>query len=738
MLKAGNLLCGLWVALFALFSVSPALLQAQGKQEEVDLLVYEFEEPEELEDFFHPGVVDLCGDLYPVGGLEIDDGSLLMTNHAVSGIALASLYPNTVAEIFPDGSKDYRLRALVNLETISEMLIYLRGRVGVFDGPNAELDASLERGYACVIYPEGVDGEFFDGTLAIAEFTGCHQAVPHRDWPNSGPGYARADPGFPIIQGEWYWVEVEAQGDDDGGPVQISMKLWEEGDDPPEEPQLQVVDTNGLNHNRQTRDDATNVEVLFGASFGQVQQPGATSRIDDLTITLIGGCQTAPVAASRSLWDGRVAVEGEETAVYEDGEEYPVVLSLSNRRGPGVCSRAGLVTVTETVPVQWEITSVGQEGQVIEDNIVRWEFDLIEGNFTELTYSVIPDNSISGSFIGEVTEPENDFVFVVSGESSASASASLASVSDFGSIQSWLILGPFTRDGGAAPGEEEIARDYLTDGETSETEIVPVGAMATEPDYNGASASTGLAPNETGRNPDDVPTWVEWHDRDDDDDRIDFDSIYGSNDNVMCYAVTYLDVKDEVEIHLGVSSDDSVQLLIDGQSLHVNSASRGALDRMYQDLPFDYPNLGNIVLEPGRHTLMVKIFDGGGEHNFRVGFLDEFGIEIPGGPEDLSISVRPAEVEPEERFKRGDTDGNGALQLTDGIRILNTLFMGAAMPVCLDAADTDDNGVVQLTDGIVIFQFLFVGGTVPADPGPFACGGDPTDDAIDCETYDGC
>ena len=68
--------------------------------------------------------------------------------------------------------------------------------------------------------------------------------------------------------------------------MQISMKLWEEGDDPPEEPQLQVVDTNGLNHNRQTRDDATNVEVLFGASFGQVQQPGATSRIDDLTITL--------------------------------------------------------------------------------------------------------------------------------------------------------------------------------------------------------------------------------------------------------------------------------------------------------------------------------------------------------------------------------------------------------------------------------------------------------------------
>ena len=730
-------LCGLWIVLFGLFQGIPAL-RAQGKQQEEDILVYEFEDEVELEDFFHPGVVDLCGDLYPIGSIEIDNGELLMTNHDVSGISLFSLYPNTVAEIFPEDSKDYRVRVLVNLESINEMLIYLRGRVGVFGGPNPELDASLERGYACVLLPEGIDGEFFDGALVITEFSGCHQVVPHREWPNAAPGFARVDPGFPIIPGDWYWVEVSAQGNDDGGPVQISMKVWEEDEDPPEEPQLEVIDTNGLNHNRQTLDDATNVEVLFGASYDFAQQPGATCRFDDLTITLIGGCRVPPVEANRTLWEERVEIEGEELAVYDDGEEYPVVLTLSRRRGAGVCERADLVTITETVPPQWEITSVGQEGQAIEDNIVRWEFDLSAGNITELTYSVIPDDSGTGSFMGEITEPENDFVFVVSGESGASSRAGLTPVSDFGSIQGWLVLGPFTREGGANPGEEEIIRDYLTDGETSETEIVPVAAMTTAPDYNGAAASTGLAPNDRGRNPDDVPTWIEWFDRDDDDDRIDFDSIYGGNDDVMCYAVTYLDIKEEIEVHLGVSSDDSIQLSIDGQSLHVKNASRGALDRLYQDTPFEYPDLGNIVLEPGRHTLMVKVFDGSGEHNFRVGFLDEFGIEIPGGPEDLSISTRAPEVESEERFKRGDTDGNGALQLTDGIRILNTLFMGAAMPVCLDAADTDDNGVVQLTDGIVIFQFLFVGGTVPAEPGPFACGGDPTDDDIDCEVYDGC
>jgi hypothetical protein len=121
-----------------------------------------------------------------------------------------------------------------------------------------------------------------------------------------------------------------------------------------------------------------------------------------------------------------------------------------------------------------------------------------------------------------------------------------------------------------------------------------------------------------------------------------------------------------------------------------------------------------------------------------VGFLDEFGIEIPGGPEDLSVSVNEPEAPPEIRFIRGDADANGALQLTDGIRILNALFLGSSMPGCLDAGDADDNGVIQLTDGIIIFQFLFLGGAMPADPGPFNCGPDPTDDGIGCEAYEGC
>ena len=90
-------------------------------------------------------------------------------------------------------------------------------------------------------------------------------------------------------------------------------------------------------------------------------------------------------------------------------------------------------------------------------------------------------------------------------------------------------------------------------------------------------------------------------------------------------------------------------------------------------------------------------------------------------------------------FVRADADDNGAVQLTDGIFILNFLFIGGAAPTCGDAADADDNGALQLTDGIFILNFLFLGGASPPAPG-LDCGEDPADpnDALGCETFNGC
>ncbi|HBO53584.1 MAG TPA: hypothetical protein DD471_16460, partial [Planctomycetes bacterium] len=83
-------------------------------------------------------------------------------------------------------------------------------------------------------------------------------------------------------------------------------------------------------------------------------------------------------------------------------------------------------------------------------------------------------------------------------------------------------------------------------------------------------------------------------------------------------------------------------------------------------------------------------------------------------------------------FIRGDPDGNGAVQLTDGIFILNFLFLGGDSPGCLEAADADDNGAVQMTDGIYILNFLFLGGAAMPAPHP-DCGTSGEDAEPGCE-----
>ncbi len=97
---------------------------------------------------------------------------------------------------------------------------------------------------------------------------------------------------------------------------------------------------------------------------------------------------------------------------------------------------------------------------------------------------------------------------------------------------------------------------------------------------------------------------------------------------------------------------------------------------------------------------------------------------------------------PAARFVRGDASSNGRIELTDGIRILEFLFLRGPPPACRDAADADDDGRLSITDAVRIFLWLFGGGAPLADPGPRQglavyestdCGVDTTDDSLDCQ-----
>ena len=99
----------------------------------------------------------------------------------------------------------------------------------------------------------------------------------------------------------------------------------------------------------------------------------------------------------------------------------------------------------------------------------------------------------------------------------------------------------------------------------------------------------------------------------------------------------------------------------------------------------------------------------------------------------LLLVTAPVESEP---FFRGEVDGDGSVELTDAVVVLDFLFLGGTAPGCLDAADTNDDGELTLTDGIFLLSHLFLGSTAPPPPEPTATcpGEDPTADSLDCES----
>jgi hypothetical protein len=84
-------------------------------------------------------------------------------------------------------------------------------------------------------------------------------------------------------------------------------------------------------------------------------------------------------------------------------------------------------------------------------------------------------------------------------------------------------------------------------------------------------------------------------------------------------------------------------------------------------------------------------------------------------------------AEPEVMFKRGDSNGDGAVNLGDAIYTLQYLFVNGPAIACMDAADTNDDENVDISDPLYLLQNLFAGGAAIPPPSP-GCGIDATPD----------
>ncbi|MCA8961686.1 MAG: hypothetical protein KDC38_14275, partial [Planctomycetes bacterium] len=91
------------------------------------------------------------------------------------------------------------------------------------------------------------------------------------------------------------------------------------------------------------------------------------------------------------------------------------------------------------------------------------------------------------------------------------------------------------------------------------------------------------------------------------------------------------------------------------------------------------------------------------------------------------------------QFRRGDVNDDDAIDISDAVSLLSSLFVpGTTPPGCDHAADINDDSGVDIADAIYLLAHLFTLG--PAPTAPFTtCGADPTDPAaLGCSEYQSC
>ncbi len=195
----------------------------------------------------------------------------------------------------------------------------------------------------------------------------------------------------------------------------------------------------------------------------------------------------------------------------------------------------------------------------------------------------------------------------------------------------------------------------------------------------------------------------------------------------------------------GVSSTHSGPVSIENSIIWGNTArdfenhlGNPTFDVTYSDFIYDPDNVGgenccgggNMTLVESDNISSDPLFvGGGGAGGYQISGASPAkgagrdGVDM-GAHEALGLASTVS-------FKRGDPDGSGVINITDGVFILNFLFDGGPGPGCVDSGDVDDSGEINVTDGVFILNVLFSGGPNPPAPYP-DCGEDTTGEA-QCE-----
>ena len=88
-------------------------------------------------------------------------------------------------------------------------------------------------------------------------------------------------------------------------------------------------------------------------------------------------------------------------------------------------------------------------------------------------------------------------------------------------------------------------------------------------------------------------------------------------------------------------------------------------------------------------------------------------------------------------YLRGDSNGDGNINIADPIFSLAYLFNQGSIPQCMEAADANGDLGIDLADALYLLNYI--NGLGPAPPMPFPdCGNDPGTPLLGCASYIAC
>jgi hypothetical protein len=135
------------------------------------------------------------------------------------------------------------------------------------------------------------------------------------------------------------------------------------------------------------------------------------------------------------------------------------------------------------------------------------------------------------------------------------------------------------------------------------------------------------------------------------------------------------------------------------------------------------------TLPPGRgHRLLEILYAAGDEglpgESYAVRYTSRLGdpavqvLLVVNGFEVIPLTAPGRVMLPGVRFQRADSNGDGAVDISDPMRTLRWLFLGGEAPGCIEAANANGSSAINIADAIYTFLFLFDGGPPPPHPFP--------------------